>query len=73
MAKEKDKNKERVGIWGRFMNFCHGVKSESKRVHWTSKSDLVKYSIATFVFVLFFSVFFYIIDFLFALVHSLLG
>ena len=77
MAKEKkvavkEKN-EKVNFFSKIVNFFHGVKVESKRIHWTTKKDLVKYSIATFIFVLFFSIFFYVIDVLFALLHSLLG
>ena len=56
--KEKKKTDNR-SLWGRFMNYCHGVKTEFKRVHWTSKSDLGKYSIATLTFVIVFSLFFY--------------
>lgn len=62
---------EKISIWNKFMNFCHGVKVESKRVHWTTKNDLLKYSIATLIFVVFFSLFFYCIDAVYALVHSL--
>ena len=55
------------------MTFCHGVKSEFKKVHWTNKKDMVKYSIATIITIIFCSLFFYLIDVLFALVQSLIG
>lgn len=79
MKKEKEKKvetkevveKESTGLWGKFMNFCHGVKSEAKKVRWTSKKDMVKYSIAVIVFVVFCSLFFYSIDAVFAFVQSL--
>ena len=75
MAKSKEvkekKDKKKDSLWTRFRNFCHGVRVESKRIHWTSRKDLVKYSIATLIFVVFLSLFFYIIDILFALVHTL--
>ncbi len=67
-----EKEKEKVSLWDKFMTFCHGVKLESKRIHWTKPSDLVKYSVATLVFVVFFSLFFYAVDALFALLHSII-
>ncbi len=70
MDKEK---KEKKSIWNKFMTFCHGVKTESKRIHWISKRELTKYSIATLVFVCIFSMFFYLVDVIYALVHSLIG
>ncbi len=69
-VQKKEKNK--VSMWAKFSNFCHGVKVESKRIHWTTKKELVKYSIATLVFVMFLSLFFYAIDAIFALIHSLI-
>ena len=80
MAKEKkqekvsvvDKKKEpKKSLWVRFRIFCHGVKSEFTKVHWTSRKDLVKYSIATICFLVFSALFFYVIDVLFALIQSL--
>ncbi|MBP3841254.1 MAG: preprotein translocase subunit SecE [Bacilli bacterium] len=55
------------------MTYCHGVKTEFKRVHWTTKSDLGKYSVATLLFVIVFSLFFYGINALYALIRSLIG
>lgn len=46
--------------------FCSGVANEFKRVHWTTKENMVKYSVATIFFIIFFSVFFSVIDVLFA-------
>ncbi len=69
----KKESETKKSLWVRFRIFCHGVKSEAKIVHWTSKKDVLKYSIATVLFVGFCSLFFYIIDVLFALVQSLIG
>ncbi len=52
--------------------FAHGVKTEAKRIHWPTKKEMIKYSIATVVFILFFALFFYILDLIFALIHSLI-
>ena len=76
MAKEKkvsktkveEKKTERRGL----VAFFQGVKNEFKRVHWPSKDEMVKYSIATFVFVIFCALFFYAIDVIFALIQSLI-
>lgn len=67
----KKDNKEKKSFIAKFSIFCNGVKSEFKKVHWTSKNDLLKYSIASIFFMVFFSLFFYLIDVLFALVQSL--
>ena len=55
----KNKNKEqKVKKEG----FFKSVRSEFKKVRWPNRKEMVKYSIATFVFVLFFGVFFYLIE-----------
>ena len=69
--KKEVKSTEKKGLWTSFRIFCHGVASEFKKVHWPTKSNMVKYSIATIVFVLFFGLFFYAIDVIFALIQSL--
>lgn len=71
--KQETKVKNKKSLWGRFMTYCHGVKTEFKRVHWTTKSDLGKYSVATLLFVIVFSLFFYGINALYALIRSLIG
>ena len=64
-------SKKKKSLWVRFRIFCHGVKSEAKKVHWPSRKDMFKYSIATVSFIVFCSLFFYIIDIIFALVQSI--
>ena len=72
VTKKNTTNKdEKPNIFVRFRMFCSGVKSEFLKVHWTSKSDMFKYSIATIFFIIFCSLFFYVIDVLFALLQSL--
>lgn len=67
----KKESGKKKSLWERFMIFCHGVNSEAHKVRWTSKQDMIKYSIATIFFILFCCAFFYIIDVVFALVQSL--
>lgn len=71
IKKKASKSQEKKSLWERFRIFCHGVGEEFKKVHWPTKKDMVKYSVATVVFVIFLSLFFYIVDIIFALVHSL--
>ena len=70
---KNEKREEKIGLFDRIKGFFQGVIIEGKRVHWTSKKDLYKYSVITLVFVVFFSLFFYGINALFAFIHSLIG
>ncbi len=70
-TKSTVKKEEKKNLWVRFRIFCHGVVSEFKKVNWPSRSNMVKYSIATIVFVLFLAVFFYLIDIIFAAILKL--
>lgn len=72
-TKKENSKEEKKGIFTRFLIFCNGVKGEFKKVHWTSKDDMVKYSVASIAFMIFFALFFYAIDVLFALIQSLLA
>ena len=69
--KSTRKEQKKNNLWVRFRIFCHGVKSEFQKVHWTSKDNMIKYSIATIVFVVACSLFFYAIDIIFALIQTL--
>ena len=51
--------------------FFSEVKKELSKVKWPTKKDMVKYSIATICFVVFFAGFFYLIDLGVALIKSL--
>ena len=68
---KKTEKKEKKSLWVRFRIFCHGVKSETLSVHWPSKKDMIRYSIATIFFIVFCAVFFYAIDIIFALIQSI--
>ena len=54
----------------KLVDYFKGVKKEVSRIKWTSKKDLLKYSVASIIFVMFFGVFFYVIDLLVALLRS---
>ena len=58
-------------IMKKIKNFFGEVRKEFSKVKWPSKKDMVKYSVATIVFVIFFALFFYAIMALMSLVQSL--
>lgn len=68
---KKKSSGEKKSLWAKFRIFCNGVKSEFGKVHWPDKKDMLKYSIATIVFIVFFALFFYIIEVIFALIQTL--
>lgn len=67
----KKEKKERVNVFKAITKYFKGVGKEIKRIKWTSGKDLVKYSIAAVVFVIFFGIYFYGIDWIALLVRSL--
>lgn len=71
VTKNENSTNSKKGIFANTRIFFNGVKDETKKVHWTSKKDMLKYSVATITFIVFFSLFFYLINVLFALVQSL--
>ena len=71
VEKKIEKETEKKNLLVKFRIFCHGVKSEFEKIHWPSKKDMIKYSVATVFFIVFVSVFFYLIDVIFALIQSL--
>lgn len=64
MAKQKKKNNLVKAI----KEFFASVKKEAKKVMWTDKKSLLKYSIATLVFVVFICLFFVGSDLIIALI-----
>ena len=67
----KKKETKKDGIWAKIFLFFKVVKSEWKRVKWPTKKEMIKYSVATIILIVGCSVFFYVIDVLLALLHSL--
>lgn len=57
---------------GKKDTYLRDVKKEMRMVRWPSAKEVVKYSIASLVFVAFFALFFYGIDLIFAFVKGLL-
>ncbi len=67
----KKKKEEKENIFRRLAHFFKGVKTEGKRIKWPTKKDMVKYSLAAIFFIVFCAAFFYIIDVILALLHTL--
>ena len=63
--------KKKKSLFRKLSDFFSGVKVESKKVIWTSKKNLLKYSIATILFMLFTCLFFVGTDLLIALISYL--
>ena len=58
-------------IFKKISKYFKGVVKEGKKVRGTNGKDLVKYSIAAVVFVIFFGIYFYAIDWISLLIRSL--
>lgn len=65
VKKDKKKDVKKDGVFKSILGFFKGVKSEMAKVVWPTKKNMVKYSIATIVLIIFFAVFFLIIMSLF--------
>jgi len=67
---KKPEKKNKKNIFSKIMGYFKGVKKEISRIRWTKGKEMVKYSIAAVSFILFFCVYFYVIDMLVALLRS---
>jgi preprotein translocase SecE subunit len=56
----------------KLLKFINGVKKELSRVRWPNRKYMIKYSSAVLLLSVFFASFFYLIDFLAALLKTLL-
>ena len=74
VTKEKKKDvkgkKDNKKVKPKKKHFLGEVRSEMAKVKWPSKKDMIKYSIATIIFVIFFALFFYAIDLIIALLKE---
>ena len=70
VKKDVKKNNDKKKNNPKKKHFLGEVKDEMAKVKWPSKKDMIKYSIATIVFVVFFALFFYAIDMIIALLKE---
>ena len=71
MGKNKKESKKDVKKVKKDSLFVE-IKKEMQKVHFPSKKDMVKYSIATISFVIFFGVYFYLIQLAMAFIKSII-
>ena len=71
IAEKKVVKQKKENIFKRIGKYFKGVGKEIKRIRWTNGKDLVKYSLCTLGFVVFFGLYFYAIDWIALLVRSL--
>ena len=71
IAEKKVTKKNKENVFKRISKYFKGVFKEIKRIRWTDRKDLFKYTICTLVFVFFFGIYFYAIDWLVLLIREL--
>ena len=71
VAEKKVVKQKKENIFKRIGKYFKGVGKEFQRIRWTSGKDLVKYSLCTLGFVVFFGLYFYGIDWISILVRKL--
>lgn len=71
-VEKKDNKQKKVGLFKKISNWFKSVIKEVSKVRWTPKKEMIKYSIATIVFIIFFALFFYAIELLMAFLKSLI-
>lgn len=69
---KKETNEKKKSIFSRIIGYFKGVRKEISRIRWTKGKEMLKYSVAAVSFILFFCVYFYVIDVLVALIRSYL-
>jgi len=67
---KEEKTEKKKNIFSRIIGYFKGVKKEISRIRWTKGKEMIKYSVAAVSFILFFCVYFYVIDLLIALLRS---
>lgn len=67
---KKNSNKKETKAKKKHFKFLGEVKSEMAKVKWPTKKEMVKYSVATIAFVVFFALFFYAIDLIIAVLKE---
>ena len=58
-------------IFSKIGAYFRGVKKEIGRIRWTKPKDLVKYTVSTLSFMIFFGIFFTVIDLVVTVLRSI--
>ncbi len=72
VSKKVELKKEKKSFRDKIMTFFVGLKKEFTRIHFPNKKDMLKYSGATIVFLVFFAGFFLLINLLWIFVEGLM-
>ncbi len=54
----------------KILRYFIGVKKEMERVRWPNMQHMIKYSVATIITIMFFALFFYLIDIIVAIIKT---
>ena len=57
----------------KILKFLHGVKKEMKKVRWPNKKEMITYSVATISLVIFFALYFGLLDLIIAGIKTLIN
>lgn len=71
-SQKQTKNKSKENIFKKITKYFKGVKKEMGRIKWTSGKDMIKYSAAALTFVIFFCLYFYVVELASAFIRSLI-
>ena len=71
ITKVKKKTKKETKVKTPKKTYGEEVKAELKKVKWPTKQEMTKYSIAVFIFIILFGLYFYGLDAFFAWITSL--
>lgn len=67
----KAKKEKNENVFKKIVKYFKGVGKELKRIRWTERNALFRYTLCTLAFVVFFGLYFYAIDWIVLLVRSL--
>ena len=68
--KKKDSDLKKKKETVKKESFFQGVKKETSKIKWPTKKEMIKYSVATVSFIIFFALFFYAIQVLLVLLKK---
>lgn len=72
-TKKKDETRVvKIGFFAKIKRWFKSVQVELAQVTWPNRKEMIKYSIATLVFVIFFAGYFYLISVIMAFLKSMI-
>ena len=71
VAEKKHVKEKKENVFKRIAKYFKGVFKEIKRIRWTDRRDLFKYTLCTLMFLIFLGVYFHAIDWIVLLIREL--